>query len=278
MKLTPVAGALGAEVSGIDLSSNYEGDIARRLRTAFLEHQVLFFRDQQMSPDHLLRFARIFGEPDDYPFITGLPEAPWVIEILKTERDCINFGGSWHSDTPYLQEPSLGSVLYALEAPDVGGDTLFANAALAYESLSVGLQRLVGRLVGVNSSQSRYPGGRAAAMAKLEGMKHSYRANSQVHISEHPVVRTHPETGRKALYLNRSHTHQFKGMSVAESQPLINFLAEQVIRPEFTCRFRWSPGSLAVWDNRTTQYRALNDYPGKRRRMHRVTIKGDQPY
>ena len=277
MQVEQVAGALGAELRGIDLSQDISNSAASAIHAAFIEHKVLFFREQELSPAEQARFARIFGEPGIYPFIKGLPEAPEVIEILKTEKDTVNFGGSWHSDTAYLQEPSLGTALYALEVPDAGGDTLFANTALAYESLSAGMQQMLDGLIGVNSSESLYKGGRAAAMARLDGMKDGYNEDAEVYVSEHPVVRTHPETGIKSLFLSRSHTRHFKDMSTAESEPLINFLSAHMVRPEFTCRFRWRPGSLAVWDNRTTMHHALNDYQGKRRRMRRVTVKGDQP-
>jgi len=273
-----VSGALGADVSGVDLSRDISNSEAAAIHAAFLEHKVLFFHEQELSPQQQVRFTRIFGEPGIYPFIEGLPEAPEVIEILKTEKDTVNFGGSWHSDTAYLPEPSLGSVLYALEVPDAGGDTLFANTALAYEALSGGMQQMLAGLVGVNSSESLYRGGRAAAMARLDGMKDNFKTEAEVYVSEHPVVRSHPETGVKSLYLSQSHTRGFKDMTAAESQPLIDYLSAHMVRPEFTCRFRWRPGSLAVWDNRITMHNALNDYQGKRRRMHRVTIEGDRPF
>ena len=277
MDIQPVAGALGAEISGIDLRQEFSNSVAAEIHAAFLKHHVLFFRDQHLTPQQELRFARIFGEPDHYPFLQGLPDAPEVIEILKTETDTKNFGGSWHSDTTYMEKPALGSVLSAVEVPDFGGDTLFANTALAYDALSDGMKALLGGLVGVNSSDGPYRGGRKAAMAGLNGMKDAYAVEAEVYESEHPVVRTHPETGRKAIYVNNSHTKRFRDMTEAESRPLIDFLCRHVIRPEFTCRFRWTPGALAVWDNRCTQHHALNDYAGKRRRMHRVTIKGDRP-
>jgi len=278
VRVERISGALGAEVSGVDLSQDISNSAAASIHAAFLEHKVLFFRDQDLSPPDQVRFTRIFGEPGIYPFIEGLPAAPEVIEILKTEQDTVNFGGSWHSDTAYLPEPSLGSVLYALEVPDAGGDTLFANTALAYDALSSGMQQMLDGLIGVNSSESLYKGGRAAAMARLDGMKNTYKAAAEVYVSEHPVVRRHPETGARSLYLSRSHTRHFKDMSAAESQPLIEYLITHMTRPEFTCRFRWRPGSVAVWDNRTTMHYALNDYQGRRRRMHRVTLKGDRPF
>lgn len=276
MQVEPIAGALGAEISGVDLSRDLSNSDAAAIRGAFLDHKVIFFRDQKLQPQDQVRFAGLFGEPDLYPFIEGLPDAPEVIEILKKEGDAKNFGGSWHSDTSYMTEPALGTVLYALETPKAGGDTLFANAAAAYDALSDGMKALLDGLKGVNSSDHGYAGGRAAAMAKLDGMKETQEAATRYE-SRHPIVRTHPETGIKSLYLNRSHTARFDTMTEAESKPLIEFLCDHITRPEFTCRFRWSPGSIAVWDNRATQHFAVNDYPGKRRRMHRVTMKGDTP-
>jgi taurine dioxygenase len=207
-----------------------------------------------------------------------MPDTPEFIEIIKTESDTVNFGGSWHSDTSYLPEPALGTVLYALEVPDAGGDTQFANTAAAYDALSQGMREMLSGLIGVNSSDHGYGGSRARAMDRLGAMKATYKNDSQSYESEHPIVRTHPETGRKSLYIGRGHTERFKGMTAEESQPLINFLAKHITEPEFTCRFRWARGSVAVWDNRTTQHYALNDYAGKRRHMRRVTIKGDKPF
>lgn len=278
MNIEPVSGALGAEVQGVNPADALSGNLAARLHGALLEHKVLFFRGDVMTPEQHLRFARIFGEPDVYPFLEGLAEAPEVIEIVKTETDTVNFGGSWHSDTAYLPCPALGTVLQAIETPDVGGDTLFANTALAYDALSDGMKALIGGLRGVNNSEGRYPGGRAAAMSRLDGMKTASISEAEVHENVHPVVRTHPETGDRSLYVNAIHTRRFENMTVEESRPLIDFLARHVQRPEFTCRLRWQPGTVAVWDNRTTQHHALNDYQGKRRRMRRVTLKGDRPH
>ena len=277
MQVTPLSGALGAEIAGIDLSVELSNSDAAEVHEAFLAHRVLFFRDQRLSPRKFVRFARLFGEPDIYPFIKGLPDTPEVIEIIKTETDTRNFGGSWHSDTSYMECPALGTTLYALETPKAGGDTLFANTTMAHEALSDGMKALLAGLVGVNSSEMGYQGGRAAGMAKLDAMKGTFQPKAETYESEHPVVRTHPETGRKSIYVNRSHTTRFKDMTVEESAPIIEYLCDHMIRPEFTCRFRWKPGSVAVWDNRTTLHHAVNDYAGQRRHMQRITIKGDRP-
>ncbi len=278
MEIQSISGSLGAEISGVDLSrelSNRDGDA---LHDAFLNHHVLFFRDQSLSPKQQLRFASRFGEPDVYPFLEGLPETPEVIDIIKTENDVLNFGGSWHSDTAYMERPALGTVLHALEVPECGGDTQFANMAAAYDALSTGMRETLNTLRAVYSSDHGYQGGRAAGMARLNGMKETYNDASASYEAEHPIVRTHPETGRKALYLSLGHTVRFVDMTQEESKPLIEYLHHHATRPEFTCRFRWTPGAVALWDNRITRHYALNDYAGHRRHMRRVTLKGDKPY
>ncbi|MEM9682473.1 MAG: TauD/TfdA family dioxygenase [Pseudomonadota bacterium] len=273
----PMAGAIGAEVGGVNLSREQPPAVWDEIHRAFLDHLVIAFRDQSLTPQQQIDLAARFGKPTIYPFIQGLDDAPEVIEILKTEKDQDNFGGSWHSDTTYMEHPALGSVLYAKETPAAGGDTMFANMYCAYESLSDGMRASLDGLHALNSSAQNYRGGRAAKMKKLAGMKNSYKVNSDVLEAVHPVVRTHPVTGRKALYLNGSHTLRFRGMTEEESKPLIDFLAKHAVRPEFTCRLRWEPRTIAIWDNRCAQHYALNDYPGQRRRMHRVTIEGDRP-
>jgi taurine dioxygenase len=278
MDIRPISGAIGAEIYNIDIGGALSDVDIADVREAFFAYKVLVFREQTLTPSSQLKFSEVFGEPDVYPFIQGLPETPEVIEILKTENDTLNFGGSWHSDTAYLACPALGTALYALEVPSVGGDTLFTNTQRAFESLSSGMQQTLTGLVGVNSSELGYRGGRAAGMARLAGMKGTYVADSGGYEAEHPIVRTHPHTGNKALYVSRSHTARFCGMTAEESKPLIDYLATHITRPEFTCRVRWAPGTLTVWDNRTTQHSALNDYQGHRRRMHRVTLKGDRPF
>lgn len=202
---------------------------------------------------------------------------PEVIEILKTETDRSNFGGGWHSDTAYLERPALGTMLYAHEVPPAGGDTMFTNMYLAYEALSDGMKSLLDGMIGINSSAQKKHGGRGAQMKNIAGMKDKYIEDSGVSEAEHPIVRTHSETGRKCLYVSRSHTVCLKGMTEEESQPLIHYLADHAVKPEFTCRVRWAPGTLVFWDNRCTQHFAINDYHGHRRRMHRVTIEGDRP-
>jgi taurine dioxygenase len=278
IQVTPIAGALGAEIAGVDLSGDPGNAAFDAIHRAFLDHLVLVFRDQTLTPQQQVAFAGRFGEPGIYPFIKGLPDAPEVTELLKTETDTINFGRYWHSDTTYMEAPARATVLYAHDVPAFGGDTQFANMYLAYDALSDGMKALLGGLRGVNSSAQKDRGGRAAKMQQLAGMKGHYIEAAETLEAEHPVIRTHPETGRKFLYVNGSHTVRFAGMTEEESRPLLAYLAAHAVRPEFTCRVRWQPGTLVVWDNRCTQHQALNDYQGQRRRMHRVTVEGDRPY
>jgi len=273
----PLTGALGAEISGVDLSRDLGNQVFDEIHHVFLDHLAIFFRDQTLTPQQQVKFAARFGPIGIYPFVDGLPDAPEVIEILKTEKDRFNFGGGWHSDTAYLEKPSLGSVLYAKETPAAGGDTLFSNGYLAYETLSDGMRAILDRLAAVHSAALKSTGGRAARMASHNAMTGRDMERADRMEAAHPLVRTHPESGRKALYVSANHTVRFQGMSEEESAPLIRFLLEHATRPEFTCCFRWTPGALAIWDNRCTQHYALNDYHGYRRRMHRVTVEGERP-
>jgi taurine dioxygenase len=257
----------------VDLAEAQGDDTIREIRAALLEHIVIFFRDQELSPQQLLALAERFGEPAEYPLIKGLPECPLVLPVIKEPHERTNFGGIWHSDTAYLERPALGTLLYALETPPAGGDTMFANMYLAYETLSEGMRRLLEPLRGVNVA------GKPVTLKTREEMhgKRGTTADPEAISAVHPVVRTHPETGRKALYVNFAHTLRFEGMTEDESAPLLGYLFAHQVKPEFTCRFRWQPGSLAFWDNRATQHYPLNDYHGHRRVMHRVTLVGDRP-
>jgi taurine dioxygenase len=257
-----VAGALGAEVLGVDLSRPLEEEVVIALRRAWLEHLVLFFRDQALTPEQYMAFARRLGKPIEYPFVKGIDGFPEIIEVKKLEHETVNFGGIWHSDTAYLTEPPMASMLLAREVPPFGGDTLFANMYLAYETLSEGMRALIDGLRAVNSSAkadvSRTREDRIQSDGRAEGKKE--------YVAEHPVVRTHPETGRKALYVNVAHTVRFTGMTEEESTPLLDYLFAHQVRPEHTCRFAWQPGSIALWDNRCTQHNPVNDYHGFRRK------------
>jgi len=276
IQVEPTSGCIGAEVSGVDLA-DIDDETFDEIHRAWLEHQVLFFRDQNITPAEQAAFAEHFGELDTYPFIPSLPDHPHVIPIIKERDTKINFGGGWHSDMSYQEKPSMATILYALEVPPHGGDTLFASMTAAYDALSPGMQKLLCSLnavftaAKVHSSEGIY-----GKVDHPMGKKKDESKEQARYI--HPVVRTHPETGRKALYLDAPHVERFENMRIHESQPLMDFVSNHATSPQFTTRFRWRRGSLAIWDNRCVQHYALNDYHGHRREMNRITIKGDIPY
>jgi taurine dioxygenase len=272
MEIRRIAGALGAEINGVDLSRPLSDENLSKIRNAWLEHLVIFFRGQPLAPQAFMAFARRIGKPIEYPFVKGIAGFPEIIEVKKLEHEKVNFGGIWHSDTAYLEEPPMASMLLAHEVPPAGGDTLFANMCLAYETLSEGMQRLLDGLFAVNDSSKANVTRTREDRIRSDGGEASRR-----YIAEHPVVRTHPETGRKALYVNVGHTVRFRGMTEEESAPLLNYLFQHQIKPEFTCRFSWQPGSIALWDNRCAQHNPVNDYHGYRRVMHRITLAGERP-
>ena len=268
-----IAGALGAEITGLSLRDSLgDAQTFAELRSLWLDHQVLFFRDQHLSPAEFMRFAEHFGEPIEYPMVKGLPDFPKIIEVKKLEHERNAFGAVWHSDTVYLERPPMASMLIARELPPFGGDTLFSNMYMAYESLSDGLRSTIDPLRAVNSSA------KADVTRTREDRVRSDGAEARRdYLSEHPVVRRHPETGRKALYVNPAHTVRFSSWSDEESAGLLRYLFEHQVRPEFTCRFQWQPGSIALWDNRCALHNPVNDYHGYRRLMHRITLAGDVP-
>lgn len=276
MRVSPIAGALGAEVTGIDVR-NLDARGWETLQRAFLQYAVLAIRDQPLEPADLMRIGARFGEPCHYPFVTGMDGFPFIFEVVKEPEETKNFGGAWHSDTAYLRQPPLATLLHAVECPAFGGDTLFANTAAAYDALSEGVKTLIAPLVGVNSAELKYAGGRTRQHGSLKAMKVHDTESAGEYLAEHPVVRTHPDTGRKALYASRSHTTHLKGMTEEESAPLLNYLYQHQTKPEFTCRVRWAPGTLTVWDNRCTQHYAVNDYHGQRRHMRRLTVGAQTP-
>jgi taurine dioxygenase len=277
--VTPLAGCIGAELSGVDLAGDLSAEQTAEIRGALLEHRVIFFRDQRLTPQRQVAFGRRFGEVYAIPFVKGLPGQPEVIEIVKeaTAVRTHNFGGRWHTDMSFEERPAMASVLYALETPPHGGDTIFANTEAAYEGLSDGMRRLLDGMTAMHSAKRSYGSSGRFSQVKVQGMAIDAGEEGDGEV-EHPVVRTHPETGRRGLYVNPVYTIRFKDMSEAESAPLLDFLNDHCHRPEYTCRFRWRPGSVAFWDNRCTQHLALNDYDGFRRRMQRVTLRGDRPF
>jgi len=279
LEVSRIAGSLGAEIDGVDLSRDLDDEVLGKIRRALLDNLVVFFRGQRLTPDRQLAFARRWGEIHLHPYMAGMDDFPEVLEIKKTPADKKNFGGSWHSDQAFTAQPAMGTMLYAKEVPSAGGDTLWTNQYLAYETLSPGMRRMLDGLKGVyrGDNFSSHDGKtRKEFYADKISMKVKDPGDTQT-VSTHPLIRTHPETGRKALYVG-GHLHRFEDMTEAESKPLIDFLMQHSTRPEFTCRFRWQTGSMAFWDNRCTQHFAINDYPAETRIMHRVTICGDTPY
>ncbi|MCE3290904.1 MAG: taurine dioxygenase [Caulobacter sp.] len=265
-----VAGALGAELGGVDLSAELDAATIAAIRAALNEHQVIFFRDQTLTPEQQLAFGRRFGPLNIHPYVSGMAGHPEVMEIIKEPSDKLNFGGGWHSDMSFLETPSIGSILYAVETPTFGGDTLFASQAAAYDALSDGLKATLEGLRAVHSAGQEY---------SAKGASAQKRASMQVAEAEglagefiHPVVKVHPETGRRALYVNPAFTMRFEGWTRRESKPLLDYLFEHSRQEAFTCRFSWRDGSVAFWDNRQVWHYALNDYPGQRRHMRRVTV------
>ncbi len=273
MQVRKIAGALGAEISGVDLIQPISSALAAEIREIFLQHEVIFMRKQALSPQQFLDFAHAMGEPVEYPFVKGIEGFPHIIEVKKLEYEKVNFGGIWHSDTTYLETPPMGSMLLAREIPPFGGDTLFASQYAAYEALSGTMQRLLDGLQGINSSAKADVSKTREDRLKSDGKDYAPKDFT----NSHPVVRTHPETGRKALYVNVAHTSGIEGLTDAESASLLNFLFQHQVKPEFTCRWAWEKDDIAFWDNRSAQHNPVNDYHGYRRVLHRITLKGDKP-
>ncbi len=284
IKVKAIAGSCGAEISGVDLR-HVDDETFAEIYDAWLEHLVVFFRDQNLTPEQQITFAKRFGGIHHHPFIKGMEEYPDILEIIKEEGDTRAFGETWHTDQMFNPKPAKATILYAKETPDAGGDTMFANMYQAYDALSEPMKAMIGSVKTWNvgsrkkltetdkhgsASEGRYKGNEKMA-AKVRD------PGDLVTEAAHPLVRTHPETKRRALYLG-NHAIGLHGFKDAEARPLLDYLKTHSIHPEFTCRFRWEVGSMAIWDNRCTMHRALNDYPGKRRRMHRITIAGDAPF
>ena len=264
----PLGSAVGAELSGLDLAEPLALPALATVKSALAEHGVVFFRDQALSETQHIALARQFGAINVNRFFGHADGYPEIALVLKEPHHTKNIGGGWHTDHSYDAIPALGSMLYAREIPPVGGDTLFASMYAAYDALSDGLKHTLAGLRGVHSSRHVF----GVKRGDLEGRIGNYEAATQD--ATHPAVIVHPESGKKALYLNPGFTIGFDGWTADESRPLLEYLYKHAARPEFTYRFQWREGSLAFWDNRATWHYALNDYQGERRLLHRITIEG----
>ena len=277
IEVKPISGALGAEIEGADLKGGLDNSTMDEVHRAFLEYSVLFFRGQKLDPAEQLSFARRFGPIDRHPVAKGMDDYPDVVRIVREPGELHNFGEKWHMDGTFYETPPLATMLVSQEIPPYGSDTTWSSMYRAYDALSDGLKQT---LAGLKLFHSLGNPGRFEA--RYKGMK--ARTDAKPQEFAHPVVRTHPETGRKCLFINNDFVTRFEGMTVEESAPLLNYLRRHCLRQEFTCRFRWTAGPLVIWDNRCTQHEAISDYfPDRpevfnaRRVMHRVTIAGDRP-
>ena len=273
VRVTPYSSALGALISGVDLSQPLSDEDFAQVRQAYLDHGVIFFRDQDITPEQHLAFARRFAPVDINRFFKPVAGHPEIAEVLKEPDQRTNIGGDWHTDHSYDKAPAMGSILLAREVPPSGGDTLFANLALAFEALSPGLQATLLGLRAVHSTAHVFGAQGGYAKAADVGARIGNAAAVTADVV-HPVVIRHPDTGRRTLYVNAAFTVRFDGWTAAESAPLLQMLYQHAAKPEFSCRFAWQKGSIAFWDNRATWHYALNDYHGQRRLMHRITVQG----
>ena len=271
MEIRPISGALGAEILGIDFAAGVDDETFGRIRGTFREHGVIVIRDQDLTPEQHLAAARRFGEVNVNRFFTPVDGHPEVAEVRKEAHQDKNIGNKWHTDHSYDDAPALGSMIYAIEVPPAGGDTLFANMSLAYETLSDGMKDMLSKLEAVHSSRHVFGPGVKSGSDVADRYRNAEQA---VQDAVHPVVIRHPDTGRKVLYVNPTFTVRFNGWTEEESKPLLDYLYAHAAKPDFSCRVRWENGSLGLWDNRATWHLALNDYHGHRRLMHRVTIEG----
>ncbi len=273
MEFKPLSGALGAEVRGADVNDPAQFEA---LFAALMEYGVLMIQDQDLTPDQHKAFCRQLGEPLPVPFVDTLEDHPEIIAVIKEadERTEMVFGGTWHTDFSFLAAPPKASCLYARELPPHGGDTLFASMTRAYEALSPGLRAMVDNLQVVHSGRRSYGPVGTFANSQLDSMNVTASEDGDAEVV-HPAVAVIPETGKRSLFVNDIYAIRFDGMTEPESEPLLKFLCEQARRPENLCRLTWEPGSLALWDNRTTMHYAVDDYDGYRREMHRVTIAGE---
>ena len=272
-KVRKLAGAVGTEITGLNLAAGADASLIAALRATWLEHGMIVMRNQPLPPADFQKLAERFGEVMEYPFVQGLEGHPLITPILKLPHERHNFGGVWHTDTAYLEEPPMATMLISRELPPYGGDTLYASTAAAFEALTPTMRRMLEGLSAVNTSTKA-----EVTRTREDRIKDAPTELSRRElVAEHPVVRIHPETGRKALFVNFGHTSRFAGMTEEESAPLLDFLFAHMVKPEYTCRLSWNVGDIAFWDNRQVLHNPVNDYHGHKRLLHRVTLRGDRP-
>jgi len=273
--VSPTSHAIGAEISGVDIAAGIGPDQFKEIRQAFTDHGVIFFRDQDIDPDQHIEFARQWGEIVVNRFFRPVETHPLIAEVRKETHQKSNIGEAWHTDHSYDQIPALGSILYARAIPKLGGDTLFASMYAAYDALSDGMKKMLRGLRAEHSRRHSF-GEQAYTDARLDDIGERLgNTAAATQDAVHPVIIQHPLSGRPALYVNGEFTVRFEGWSAEESQPLLDFLYGHASQNEFTCRFQWREGSMAIWDNRATHHCAINDYHGEFRLMHRITIDGE---
>ncbi len=270
MRFTPLSGTCGAQVVGVALDASLTDAAVQAIRDAFVEHQVLVFRGQRWSAAEQMAFGRRFGELDEHPFVEGQPGRPEVLDIVTEPSDRANFGGGWHTDVTFLERPDLGSVLYGIEIPSFGGDTLFASQRAAFDALSPSMQEMLSGLTATHTAAKQYSPGGQSTRSKAMSTKNSDLAEATV---VHPVVSVHAESGHRSLYVNQAFTSHINELTRTESMALLAFLFEHGTRERFTCRVRWEQGTVVMWDNRSVQHHALFDYVGQRRHVRRIAIK-----
>jgi len=278
IEVQPLSGTLGAEVAGVDLARLSDSTFAE-INRALVEHGVLCFRNQSLSHAEQVAFGRRFGELDIHPIVQGTDELPELLRVWKPAGDSASFGTGWHTDNTFFECPSKATILYGVTIPPYGGDTLFASMERAYEALSPAMREFLAGLRAVHSASRAYDP-RVTGEAKYRGeapLKYTYSDAVTAEV-EHPVIRTHPESGRKCLFVNPMFTLRLVGLGARESDALLKMLFEHAVQPDFTCRVRWQPRTLTMWDNRSVQHYAMDDYREFERLMYRVTVQGDRPF
>ncbi len=272
LRVEPISGAIGAEIHGVDLSHTLDEAVIGQIRTALHDHGVVFFRDQDLTPEQHIAFAGRFAPINVNRFFAHAEGYPAIAEVRKEPGQQKNIGGGWHTDHSYDTEPAMGSILLARELPPAGGDTLFASMYAAYDALSDGLKKTLEGMRAVHSSEHVFG---ASVKREQQADGRLRNADQATQNAVHPVIIRHPGSGRRALYVNPGFTLRFEGWTDDESRPLLDYLYRHAARPEFQCRFRWREGSVAFWDNRATWHYAANDYQGERRLLHRITLEGE---